>query len=306
MAGTRSEPLGTTKAGVSSDLDALAAYVASLSEFDQTPHRNGSGSLTAAAKTGKNVFEARNCASCHGGNGFTNSGANTLSDVGTLKPTSGSRLGQPLTGIDIPTLRDVWATAPYLHDGSAATLADAVRAHSNVTITDADLANLVEYLRQIGSEEPGAPAPPPPPATNGLLGTYYNNLEMSGQPVLTRIENVNFTWDDSPAPGVNPDNFSIRWTGQIEPTVTGSYYLQTKANDRIRLWLNGTQLIDRWGANGTYTDTTAAVQLVAGTRYAIVVEYADVKTKAIAKLSWQPPGASGFSVVPLNRLFVGN
>ena len=27
----------------------------------------------------------------------------------------------------VPTLRDAWLTAPYLHDGSAATLADAVR-----------------------------------------------------------------------------------------------------------------------------------------------------------------------------------
>ena len=42
-------------------------------------------------------------------------------NVGTIKPTSGQRLGATLTGIDPPTLRDVWATAPYLHDGSAAT-----------------------------------------------------------------------------------------------------------------------------------------------------------------------------------------
>ena len=50
----------------------------------------------------------------------------------------------------MPTLRDVWATAPYLHDGSAATLGDAVRAHNGVSITDADLAKLVAYLQQIG------------------------------------------------------------------------------------------------------------------------------------------------------------
>ena len=52
------------------------------------------------------------------------------------QPGSGKRLGATLTGIDPPTLRDVWATAPYLHDGSAVTLADAVRAHTNITLSD--------------------------------------------------------------------------------------------------------------------------------------------------------------------------
>ena len=58
-----------------------------------------------------------------------------LDNVGTIKqPSSGQRLGATLTGIDPPTLRDVWATAPYLHDGSAATLADAVRAHTSINV----------------------------------------------------------------------------------------------------------------------------------------------------------------------------
>jgi cytochrome c peroxidase len=51
-------------------------------------------------------------------------------DVGTIKASSGKRLGATLTGIDPPTLRDVWATAPYLHDGSALTLRDVFAAHN--------------------------------------------------------------------------------------------------------------------------------------------------------------------------------
>jgi hypothetical protein len=58
-----------------------------------------------------------------------------------------------LTGIDPPTLRDVWATAPYLHDGSATTLVDAVRAHSGVTLSDTSVTQLAAYLQQIGAEE---------------------------------------------------------------------------------------------------------------------------------------------------------
>ena len=77
-------------------------------------------------------------------------------DVGTLKPSSGGRLGGPLDGIDTPTLRGLWATAPYLHDGSAATLRDVLTTanpagrHGNLSpLTPAQIDQLVEYLNQI-------------------------------------------------------------------------------------------------------------------------------------------------------------
>ena len=48
----------------------------------------------------------------------------------------------------------MWSSAPYLHDGSAATLGDAVRAHNNVTVSDSELTSLVAYLGQIDALEP--------------------------------------------------------------------------------------------------------------------------------------------------------
>jgi YVTN family beta-propeller protein len=160
--GTRSLPLGDNKAGVSADLDALAAYVFSLNAFPPSPYRASAGAMTADAVAGKAIFQSLNCAQCHTGSAFTESGAATLRNIGTLKPSSGSRLGGPLAGIDTPTLRDVWATAPYLHDGSSATLGEAVRAHNGVNLSDVDLAKLTAYLQEIGAEETSAPAPVPP------------------------------------------------------------------------------------------------------------------------------------------------
>jgi YVTN family beta-propeller protein len=155
---TRTQPLGTAKAGVSADLDALAAYVTSLTTFSQSPYRNSDGSLTTLAAQGRTVFQNANCGSCHAGTTFTSSSEATLNNVGTIKqPGSGKRLNATLSGIDPPTLRDVWATAPYLHDGSAATLADAVRAHTGITLSTADVNAVSAYLAQIGSEEPTAP-----------------------------------------------------------------------------------------------------------------------------------------------------
>ena len=140
--GTRSQPLGDRKAGLSADLDALAAYVGSLKTFDTSPHRAVDGSLSAAATAGREIFQAQNCATCHGGTTFTGAATGLApQNIGTIKPSSGQRLGAALTWIDMPTLRDVWRTAPYLHDGSAPSLDAAVRAHNVVSISDGDLAS---------------------------------------------------------------------------------------------------------------------------------------------------------------------
>jgi YVTN family beta-propeller protein len=178
-AGSRAQPLGDRKAGVSADLDALAAYIGSLDAFAPSPMRNADASLTTAAQAGKAVFANANCASCHGGAAFTISAdASSMRNVGTLRTSSGQRLGATLTGLDVPTLRDVWATGPYLHDGRAATLADAVQAHAGNTVAGADLANLAAYLQQIGVDEPapatgtGTTTPPAtPPSTATACGT---------------------------------------------------------------------------------------------------------------------------------------
>ncbi len=116
------DTLGSPKAGLNHDLDALAAYVTSLgtSTLPRSPHRNSDGTLTEAALRGQNIFMTNNCMSCHDPeNDYTD---RLQHDVGTLKASSGSRLGQALTSIDTPTLLGLHASAPYLHDGSAETL----------------------------------------------------------------------------------------------------------------------------------------------------------------------------------------
>jgi regulation of enolase protein 1 (concanavalin A-like superfamily)/mono/diheme cytochrome c family protein len=158
-----SAPLGAAKAGRSADLDALAAYVTSLATVGRSPWRTTTGALTADAVAGKAVFESLNCASCHSGTDFTDSAADVLHDVGTLAIGSGKRLGQTLPGIDTPTLRGLWSTAPYFHDGSATSLEQVLTRsgvkHGNMAALSATQATqLVAYLRQIDDTEP-APAP---------------------------------------------------------------------------------------------------------------------------------------------------
>jgi hypothetical protein len=101
---------------------------------------------------------------------------NVLHDVGTIKATSGSRLGGLLTGFDTPTLKGLWESAPYLHDGSARTLVDVFTnaAHGDAyTLSAADQDKLAAYLLQLDDGvAPGAPTLLSP--ANGASGVSLN------------------------------------------------------------------------------------------------------------------------------------
>jgi len=156
--GTRSNPLGTPKAGISADLDALAAYVSSLESFGKSPHRTPAGQLSAAGARGKDLFKQLNCAQCHSGPHFTDG---KIHDVGTAQPGSGQAIGGPLQGFETPTLRGLWKSAPYLHNGSARGLAQVLTTRNPTgrhgaarSLTERQLRDLVQYLLQIDDLEP--------------------------------------------------------------------------------------------------------------------------------------------------------
>jgi YVTN family beta-propeller protein len=178
FSGKRDIPLGGPKAGFSPDLDALAAYLTSLQSTPPSPYRKSDGEMTVSGLAGATIFEAR-CSSCHGGEGFTDSSLKRVHDVGTLKSSSGNRLGKTLAGIDTPGLRGVWATAPYFHDGSAPTLLDVLTTHNpndkhGVTsdLSPTEVSNLLDYLLQLDDSTPAHP----------LVGTFISDSEEDGMP----------------------------------------------------------------------------------------------------------------------------
>ncbi len=163
--GTRSHPLGDTKAGISAHLDNLAAYLGSLNAFGRSPFfRNEDGSLTAPAQAGRELFRQRGCSGCHGGDGFTDSPMRRWHDIGTMSAASGRRLGDVLPGIDTPTLKGLWREQRYLHDGSAATLEDmfdhaSANRHGLSGLSAAQRSDLIAYLMSIDDDEAAATAP---------------------------------------------------------------------------------------------------------------------------------------------------
>lgn len=122
------------------------------------PFRADDGALVPDAIAGAALFDALGCASCHAGTRMTDSaflgpGDPLLHDVGTITAASGQRLGAPLTGLDTPTLVELWNGPPYLHSGAAATVRDVLTTHNaedlhGVTsgLTEAELDQLVAFL----------------------------------------------------------------------------------------------------------------------------------------------------------------
>ncbi|MFK7916393.1 MAG: putative Ig domain-containing protein, partial [Pseudomonadales bacterium] len=146
--GSRNTPLGDPKAGLSSDLDALAAYITSLNDVGHSPNRPDVGVHSSAGQIGASLFVSEGCSDCHSGALFSDSAASLRHDVGTQTAASGLRLGAALDGFDTPALKGLWRTAPYLHDGSAPTLAAAISAHVSGLAAD-DLESLAAYVSEL-------------------------------------------------------------------------------------------------------------------------------------------------------------
>ena len=146
------DPLAAPKAGLSAELDALAAYVGSLNTLPASPDRSAARSLSADAEAGRKVFLAQGCSGCHAGAQFTDG---LRHDVGTIELSSGVGIYQPLAGIgfETPTLKGIWSAAPYLHNGQAQTLDEVLLIPGHGSHLNAEQrGDLVAYLQQIDSD----------------------------------------------------------------------------------------------------------------------------------------------------------
>ncbi|WP_440603200.1 beta-propeller fold lactonase family protein [Bacillus sp. GB_SG_008] len=157
--------------------DALQAFLDDPNSFPvpKSPYRQGNGELTPTAKDGEQLFKGKaNCLTCHGGDNFTNStkavdengklttnNTNFLYNIGTANETDTNYDGDARGGFqnkrlkgyfDPPTLRGVWATAPYLHDGSAKTVEEAVEKHQyeeKPQLSKQEVHAIAEYVKSI-------------------------------------------------------------------------------------------------------------------------------------------------------------
>ena len=130
-------------------LDAIATYERSLltpgSRFDRWLSGD-SGAITPEELSGYQLFKSLGCISCHQG---VNVGGNLFQRHGIFHP-----LGSPYPElVRVPSLRNVATTPPYFHDGSAATLAEAVKAMGfaqlDRVLTEQQITTLVVFLNTL-------------------------------------------------------------------------------------------------------------------------------------------------------------
>ena len=124
------------------------------------------------------------------------------------------------------------------------------------------------------------------------------------RPAFTRTDgNLNFTtaWaaGTPDATQIPAGPFAVRWTGQLRPTTSGTYTLTFNGSAGwVRLWLNGTALID---VTNIYETPQTTVQLQAGQAYDLRIDYYFIPQSAPAPamvLSWAG-GDSGLPTQPI-------
>jgi len=153
VAGKAHDSLGPPHAGLSEELDALATYLASI-EIPLSPY----GGDRETIGRGRSLFATLGCHTCHTPPLYTDL---QLHDVGTGDPTNEKNSHGRGTNFDTPSLRGIWLTAPYFHDGSAATLHQVLRAGTthNVSdnIDDSELKALIDFMRALPDDNGGPP-----------------------------------------------------------------------------------------------------------------------------------------------------
>lgn len=122
--------------------DSIAAYIRSLRPIPSPYLINGR--LTESALRGQAVFEDAGCIKCHSGEDLTD---RKMKTVGTRS------VGDHRQDFDIPSLREVWRTPPYLHDGRAKTIRQVITRfnpsdHHGTTanLTQQQINDLVNYV----------------------------------------------------------------------------------------------------------------------------------------------------------------
>ena len=151
-------------------LDAIATYERSLvtpgSRFDRWL-AGDAGAITPEELAGYQLFKSLGCISCHQG---VNVGGNLFQRRGIFHPLSPAV--EPKS-VRVPSLRNVATTPPYFHDGSAATLSEAVKAMGlaqlDRVLTNQQIAAIVAFLNTLTGSYRGQAVHPagaaPKPAT---------------------------------------------------------------------------------------------------------------------------------------------
>ena len=117
-------------------------------------------------------------------------------------------------------------------------------------------------------DEEGQPKP-------GLKASYYNNIDLEGEPALVRTDHrIDFRWTlfSPDQEKINYDYFSARWTGKLIGPATGNYEIGFYGDEGYRLYIDGELILDQWHKR-TVSQQTVPFRFVKNREYEIRVEF---------------------------------
>jgi alpha-D-xyloside xylohydrolase len=92
--------------------------------------------------------------------------------------------------------------------------------------------------------------------------------------------------------GLPEGNASVRWTGEVDPEVTGDYTFQTFSNSGIKMWVDDKLVINHWRQGWLPWKEVARVRLEAGHRAKLRLEWSKDQNMETVQLLWKPPAAA--------------
>jgi hypothetical protein len=165
-----------------------------------------------------------------------------------------------------------------------------------VNLTEGPHTLVMEYFERTGVAlahlswaRVGSPPPPTLPSPPGAPGPwqaeYFDNQDLSGEPLLTQThERLDFNWGfGGPSPAMPRDDFAIRWTTR-RAFESGRYTFTTYSDDGVRLYVDGRRVLDSWRPMRGYRSVT--LDLSAG-EHTIVLEYFEERGIALVWLNWR-------------------
>ncbi|MFH0771849.1 MAG: PA14 domain-containing protein [Candidatus Omnitrophota bacterium] len=137
----------------------------------------------------------------------------------------------------------------------------------------------------------------------GLLAEYFDNADFTN-PKIKRIEpSINFDWASfAPDSLIQPNTYSIRWTGQVKADYDETYTFYTASDDGVRLWIDGRLLIDGWNSYCA-GERSANISLTQGWRD-IKVEYRQDSGWADVKIAYSS-SSTPKTIIPSDHLASG-
>src|ERR1700722_19559026 len=108
----------------------------------------------------------------------------------------------------------------------------------------------------------------------GLTGRYFGSEAFTNLKLTRTDSQLNFNWGTSgPGSGVAKTGFSVRWQGYVLAKYTQQYTFYANADDGVRVWVNGQELINQFTDHSATPTWTGKINLTAGKYYSIRVDY---------------------------------